>query len=357
MDTSGIAALLQRTVAYQGERITVQTLEEELNVERSRQNAQVETLAELRQHNEVLQGALAQELTQLRVLGEAVARGESAARGEEEASFWQRLKARLGLGAREPIVRHSVEDLLRQQYEASVRRVREASEFADRLQVAEQELYDEIERLNGRIIDAARNEELAAAFVLELQAAREPLEAQLVGEESAELRERQRELDRLKRILSEHSTLLQLYHTAETRLDRLKHSTAQLAETIAALRSDITQYVMAAGEKLDLVATQIRAIGTAADAGVVMHEMKRSLDAMTEALNQSTRFVSETQSFFRQNLDTLLGDLDVFDAETRDTLEHNLALSRAAEEERIRRGLEVALWKKVEEEAEVGLGS
>ena len=39
-----------------------------------------------------------------------------------------------------------------------------------------------------------------------------------------------------------------------------------------------------------------------------MLELKKSLDVMTESMNATTQFVSETQVFFRKNLDDLLGD-------------------------------------------------
>ena len=114
--------------------------------------------------------------------------------------------------------------------------------------------------------------------------------------------------------------------------------------TVSARHMDISPALRAAAsEKLDLVAGQIRAIGTAADASVVMLEMKRSLDAMTEALAQTTRFVADTQLYFRQSLPHLLDDLHVYDEQTRDALRRNLEVSQALEDERIARGVEFAL--------------
>ena len=77
-----------------------------------------------------------------------------------------------------------------------------------------------------------------------------------------------------------------------------------------------------------------------------MLEMKKSLDVMTESMNQTTRFVSETQVFFRQNLDELLGDLDVYDDETQALMDKNLAISRDIEEKRIAEAVKVALERR-----------
>ncbi len=250
-----------------------------------------------------------------------------------------------------PFTKRSIEELLRQQYEISALRVKEASQFADKLKVAESDLFDEIERLNGKILESARNEDIAAEYVLQLRDMREALEEELnaAAEGSTERREISADIDKLKRRMSEHSTLLQLYHTSEERIARLKQNTDKLRETIGNLGSDITHYVTAASEKLDLAAGQIQAIGTAADASVVMLEMKKSLDSMTSSMNETTRFVSDTQAFFRANLDGLMQDLELYDGETQTVMDKNLQLSREVEDKRIAEAVQVALQRRAEQ--------
>jgi len=344
---TSVDSLLEKKVSYSGEGISVASLEASIGEEREQQQIQVETLDRLKKRNVEIQKSLAEEVKQLRKLSDYVSRGEVA------GSWWARFKELLsylpGIGD-VMLTQRSVEELLRQQYEISVKRVKEAAEFADKLQVAESELFDELDRLNDKIIEAARNEDTAAEHVLQLRELKATLEKQRdeadEDDDGAERATIQRDLDRIRRELAAHSTRLQLYHTADSRLTRLKESTNLLVDTIGELRSDIVQYVTAASEKLDLVAGQIRAIGTAADASVVMLEMKKSLDSMTESLNETTRFVSETQVFFRENIDNLMEDLQVFDDETRATLKKNLELSKAEEEEQIARAVAVALERK-----------
>ena len=93
---------------------------------------------------------------------------------------------------------------------------------------------------------------------------------------------------------------------------------------------------------------QVQAIGTAADASVVMLELKQSLDVMTESMNQTTQFVSETQAFFRANLDNLLEELELYDDETRQVLDKNLEMSRQIEDQRIQEAVAIALERKRE---------
>jgi hypothetical protein len=331
--------------AYTGEGISVKGLEDSIGGARDRQNAKVGELAVLREKNVQLQKTLSDEVRKLRKLSDYVSQGKL------RSGFVSNLKEVLSYipGLRNlGITKRSIEELLRQQYEISSLRVKEAAEFADKLKAAQADLYTEIERLNAKIIEAAKNEEVAAEIVLELKAERDAREAAIkaMTAGAAGTREAQAELDKLRQELGEHSMKLQLYHTAEERLARLKENTHMLGETIGNLYSDITQYVTAASEKLDLVSGQIQAVGTAADASMVMLELKRSLDVMTESMNQTTQFVSETQVYFRQNLDKLVQELELYDTQTQSTMAKNLAISRELEEKRIAEAIAVAQARK-----------
>jgi len=325
-------ALLQRAVRYSGEGISVRSLEQTIAHERAEQAQRVSALSELRARNEGVHSALADEMERLReVAGEL---------GGRELGIWDRLRA-LFVDETEP--RQSVEALLREQYRISERRLREAAEYADRLSLAERDLHDEIDRLNERVIESAHNEDIAAGYLLELESAEGHLRGRVAALGSGPaLRRAQADLDRLHRAMAEHSTKLRIYATAEDRLAVLKERTVELARTIGHLRSDILQYVTAAGEKLDMVAGQIATVGVAVDAANVVLDLKRAVDAMGESLNHSTRFVSETQRYFRDHISTLVEDLDVYDTETREVLQRNLAHAEAVGEEGVEEALRIA---------------
>lgn len=347
---------LDRPVEYTGEGISVRALEESIGEARRQQDVKVGELKQLRERNVEIQQAMAEEVRKLRKLSDYVSAGRL------KGGFLANLKEILSYipGVRRlSISQRSIEELLRQQYEISARRVKEAAEFADRLTAAESQLRDEIERLNERIIAAAKNEERAAAYLLEVNAVFQEVQSRATALEagSVGVREAQAELDRVKRVLAEHSMRLQLYATAEERLSRLKEGSVRIAETIANLQTDIRQYVIAAGEKLDLAAGQIQAIGTAADASVVVLELKRSLDAMTASMNETTRFVSETQIYFRKTIDDLVGELEIYDDQTRKVLETNLAASREIEDRRIAEAVQTALQRKAEGGGPEGAGA
>ncbi len=345
--SSEVDSLIQKEVTYSGDQISVQSLESSIERVRTSQNTNIEEMKVLNQRNVEIQESLTQEVAKLRKFSDYLKMGKL------EGGFVANMKELLSfLPFMKPFTKRSIEELLRQQYEISTLRVKEASQFADKLKAAESDLFDEIDRLNERILESARNEDTAAEYVLELKTLREQLEARLESAEegSTERREIQADLDKLKRKMSEHSTLLQLYHTSEERIGRLKTNTDRLRETIGNLASDITQYVTAASEKLDLVAGQIQAIGTAADASVVMLEMKKSLDSMTSSMNETTQFVSDTQAFFRANLDGLMNDLELYDGETQAVMQKNLEFSREVEEQRISEAVQVALARRAEKQ-------
>jgi recombinational DNA repair ATPase RecF len=81
---------------------------------------------------------------------------------------------------------------------------------------------------------------------------------------------------------------------------------------------------------------------------------EKSLDVMTESMNQTTQFVSETQAFFRANLDNLMDELELYDDETRKIMDKNLEMSREIEERRINQAVELALQRRREAEGDAG---
>jgi hypothetical protein len=339
--------LLQKSVTYTGEGISVRALEETISRERNLQDRRLSDLNDLRTRNTELQSALSEEMKRLREIS------KSLAEAREEKGLLTNLFKWLPWVKDPAAERRSIEDLLRRQYEISSVRLKEAAEFADRLEAAKIDLFDEIDRLNEKIVNSAENEEKAGLYVLELRELRTELEAKIeLNRDTAEERKLQMELDKTRRLLAEHTTKLKLYATAEERLDKLKRNTRQLAETIAHLQSDITRYVTAASEKMDLISGQIQAIGAAADASVVMLELKQSLDAMTESINETTRFVAETQSYFRENVDTMIEDLDLYDAETEEALRENNLHNQVLDDLDLDNALSGALAKKIDQLAE-----
>ncbi len=343
MNSLSLDDLLDVSRHYSDEKISIRTLEETIHFERQRQNVHVDRLNALRSRNGELQSALSEEVDKLRKLSEDLQSRRT------EPSGWSKFVSKLPFFQKEDTSQRSIEELLRRQYEISALRVKEAAEFADRLDAAKQDLYDEIERLNQKIIDYAGNEKSAAVHVLRLSEMKTEFESRrdLAERGSLESREAQAQVDRVIRALAEHSAMLKLFSTAEDRLVRLQENTRMLAQTITQLQADITTYVTISSEKLDLIAGQIQAIGAAADASMVMLELKQSLEAMTESVNHTTRFVSETQAYFRSNVDQMVEDLHLYDSETENVLQNNLAMNQVYDDMQIAEAISIAMEQKI----------
>jgi ABC-type transporter Mla subunit MlaD len=338
--------ILEHKVAYKGEGISVKSLESSLSVERERQNVEVTKLQELRQRNDELSKSLGQEIRKLRKLSDYFQRGKV------KGTFFSNMKEILSyipLLNRTMVTKRSIEELLKQQYEISSQRVKEAANYSDRLKASEQDLFKEIERLDNKIIEHAKNAEVAADLVLDIKKYIDETQARMdatADKGSAAYRELQAEMSKGRQMLSEHTTSLELYSSAEERLARLKENTRRLQETITNLYTDISRYVRAASEKLDDAIAQISAIGTAADASVVLLDMKRSLDVMTASMNETTQFVSETQMYLRENLDALIKEMEVYDEDTKRVMDTNLERSRAIEDVYVQKAVDKALKMK-----------
>ncbi len=337
---SGASEILTQKVSYSGAGISVRGLEEDIQQERSVQNRHVRELQDLRGQNETLQTALTEEIAKLKALADELHRERKGAK-----FGLRRLLAKLPF-ARDRILSHrSVESLLRQQYELSAQRLKEATEFADRLSVAKAELYDELERQGARIVESAQDAKLAAARVLELNSALDDARMELASADHGAVKARELEVlvDQLERDLGEHSARLKLYETAEERIDRLRDNTRQLAKTISQLSTDMAFYITTASEKLDLIAGQIQAVGAAADASLVLLELQSSLDSLTDSINHTTRFVSETQAYFREIVDRMVENLQLYDEETERVLAKNLAMNELDKELRMAEALTMAI--------------
>ncbi|MFN3198947.1 MAG: hypothetical protein ACE366_11120 [Bradymonadia bacterium] len=331
--TDRAAHILERKVRYHRTDLSASGMESRLRRERRLLNGHIDTLRDLQGQNAEVQHALDEEMSRLKSLSTQVA--EIGDRAQE--SFWSRFRETLsflpGLEAPSEELR-SVEAMLREQYAHSLRRLREAADFADRLEAGEQDLYDEIERLGQEIIKASEDAEQAQGQVAELDVLIDELTARLSdcspGSRDARLIEAR--IDRARRQSTEHEGRRRLYQSTGARLATMKRTTTGLADTLGQLRSDISTYVHHASVRLDTVANQINAIGAAADAGVVVQDLVRALDGMNAALHEATAFVIQTQQYFRAHVDTLVADLDAKAHEEQALLAQAAAYNQAMDE-------------------------
>ncbi len=321
--------VLKKRPAYEGSAMSLGGLERELSEVRQRQDESVKELAGIRLRSQDVALALDVEMKKLARLSKELLRRRKL---KDKRGLWAWMVETFGGG---PITRGSIEKLLKDQYQVACVRVREAGDAADRLRHVEQELRAEVERLGARIHEAAKNQEKAEAFIEELRTLlgdHEAAAARLSDKGGSEHAGLQAAIDRAKNLIGEHRTQAALFKSGVERFERLRRSTLELTAMVNDLYTDIATYVEGASAQLDQASLQIQAVGAAADATAVLLEMKRSLDLLGESVRQTSRFVSETQLYFREHMDRLLEDLELYDRETLRVLEKNRRESAALAE-------------------------
>jgi hypothetical protein len=148
--------VLNRQVAYSGEGISVKSLETEIQQERVVQDSKVDELkgaARAQRRDPGGDGGRAQEAAQVQRLSER----DGAPRAGSRRDFKEVLSYIPGLKGL-ALSQRSIEELLKAQYHLSARRVKEAAEYVDTLKQSEQDLYKEIDRINVKIVEMAKNE-------------------------------------------------------------------------------------------------------------------------------------------------------------------------------------------------------
>lgn len=324
--TSTSSQLAIRPIHYNGEGWNIGRLQDEVGRIRADQNTVLGELEKLRARSGTVAAELGQEMEKLSALSRELVHTR---RRPHHESLRSRLARVFG---RAPLTGSSIERLLKEQYTVASVRVRESADAADRLKEIENTLRRDLEGINERIHTAAENREKALAYVQELERMlneREAEQQRCTTTNGAEYRSITASLDRLRGLVAEHRTQAMLFGSAEERLDRLRESTSALAHLVSDLYADIARYVGAASLELDRVGSQIQAIGAAADAAVVLLEMKRSVELLGTSVRETSRFISETQVYLRSHIDKLVDDLHIFDEQTVRLLEQNRRESHA----------------------------
>lgn len=128
--TKSISDVLSRDVSYSGEGISVRSLEDNIHQEREVQDGKVGELKLLRERNVEIQSAMTDELKKLRKFSDYI---DGTATG---GGFWAGFKEMVSYipGLKSiAISKRSIEELLKQQYHVSARRVKEAAEYVDKI--------------------------------------------------------------------------------------------------------------------------------------------------------------------------------------------------------------------------------
>lgn len=255
-----------------------------------------------------------------------------------------------GLLAKIPLIREiapsrDLKELLNEKIEIAQKRVQEVGNYIDTLQNDIKNLQEDIIRLNKKMVVAAQNEERAAKYVLELEAFRSQLEAQLQGlsdPKSLEARELSAKISDVKRAIWEHGAKLRLYANAEDRLMAIINMNNNFLEIMTNLHGNMQTLYDAGNEVLNELHGNLAGLSSISAAGELSVEMHKSMQSLKQSVNRLAVLASETSLYLTQNIDRLTSEMKIYDKQTEELVSQNLAAEREIKEERINETIEMA---------------
>lgn len=246
--------------------------------------------------------------------------------------------------ARELAPSRDLKELLGEKIEIAQRRIKEAGNYLDTLQADMKALHEDIISLNKRMIVAAQNEEKAAHYVLELEEARKTIEQKLGATDSKSLDARTlaSDLSDIKRLIWEHGGKLRLYSNAEDRLATIIKMNNNFLEIMNNLYANMTSLYESGTEVLSELLTNLAGLASLSKAGEVSVAMHESMESLKKSVNRLATLASETSLYLTQNIDRLTAEMKIYDVETQRLVESNLAQEREIKEQRVNETIELA---------------
>ena len=339
--TADIDSLLNREVVYDGEGYSREGLQTMLTNYQTEHKQNLGNLSELSQAHDDLAAEMTKDLAEQKTAWEHL---RNVFTFNKVGSNLQGLLEKIPL-IRDKVPDRSINDLLEEKIEVAQRRVQQVGNYLDTMQEQVGALQIDITRLNKKMVVAAVNEEKAAKFVLELEAALTQLEEDLgkiEDKKSVEARELQARRDAIKQVIWQQGAKLRLYSNAEDRIASIINMNNNFLEILTNLHGNMQTLYDTGNEVLNELQGNLAGLASAAKAADLTQEMQESMASLKESVNKVAVLASETSIFLTQNVERLTSEMKIYDDETQALVESNLAAEREIKEERINETIELA---------------
>jgi hypothetical protein len=280
----------------QGKPLTAGRLLARQEQDRERGTAFVERVARLAREQRSLSEGLQEELADLQQAGGQL-EALNAPEGGMLDALVRRFRRRQAILAR----RSAAEGLLAK-FEVVSTRLQRASAFSDELHLCALELQAEVDRLHRTVALDGRGARRSALEILSLETQVGLLEERRgkSGESAVA-----RELDEARFNLRSTALSLSLFETA-VKLGRQQLDPArELRDNVLGLHEEMAGFVLAASSATNMAGHRIQALGVAADAPLVVTELKESLAELGHAMESAEIYVEQA----RRLMDHVLPDL------------------------------------------------
>lgn len=272
-----------------------------------RHRAALTKVEELRHTREQIGQALEGEVQVLQEQGERLRKMEVE---REAGGVFVALVRRLS-GGRQMLARRTVAEALNAQFQAASTRLRQASAFSDELRLCALELQAEVAALHDELREAEQQLRARSGAVEGLRAR---LAAVQAGEQELSLEERDRQLDHLSFALREAVLGLEHVRIGAEFSGAQIGPTRALRDTVMALYEGMSRYVLAASASLDAAGRRIQPLSMAADAPVVIAELRESIGDLDAAMSATAAYVQQTREILDRTLPVLTDSMRLSDS-------------------------------------------
>lgn len=337
------SSVLSKDIVYSGEDYNRDNLEAMVKDYADKHEERIGELEELKRTHDTISREMTDELAEQKTVWDCVKDMASGEQGAVTANM-RLLLERIPL-LKERLPDRPLSELLQQKIHVTETRIREVGGFLDRMESEVENVRQDIVRLNKKMIVAAQNEEKAAEYVLQLRQIKEQAEAELaeLGDtKTAAHREKEAEIDEIKRAIWQHGGKLRLYSNAEDRIASIVKMNNNFMELLTNLHTNMQSLYDAGQEVLDELRGNLSSLSTATEASELTLEMQKSMESLKVSVNRVARLASDTSLYLTQNVDRMTSQMKIYDEETQALVESNLAEEREHREGAIDEVLKMA---------------
>ncbi|MFA5506725.1 MAG: hypothetical protein WC314_08975 [Vulcanimicrobiota bacterium] len=337
------SALLSKSISYDGEDYNRDTLEAMVKDYGEKHETRIGELEELKKTHDSISREMTDELAEQKTVWDCVKDMTSGEKGAVSANMRLLLERIPMLKDRLPD--RPISELLQQKIHVTETRIREVGGFLDRMESEIENVRQDIVRLNKKMIVAAQNEEKAAEYVLQLRQIKEQAEEELAAmgdTTTAAHREKEAEIDEIKRAIWQHGGKLRLYSNAEDRIASIVKMNNHFMELLTNLHTNMQSLYDAGQEVLDELRGNLSSLSTATEASELTLEMQKSMESLKVSVNRVARLASDTSLYLTQNVDRMTSQMKIYDEETEALVSANLEAEREVREGRIDEVLKLA---------------
>lgn len=340
------SALLKQNVVYDGDDYSRESIDTLVKDYGSKQETRIGELEELKKTHDSISREMTEELQEQKSVWDCIkdmGTGEKGAISANMRLILERIPV-----LRDRLPDRPISELLQQKIHVTEAKVREVGGFLDRMESEVENVRQDIVRLNKKLVSAAKNEERAADYLLQLRQIKEQAEQELAGlgeEKTAAHREKEAEIDEIKRLIWQHGGKLRLYSNAEDRISSIVKMNNNFMELLTNLHTNMQSLYDAGQEVLDELRGNLSSLSTATEASELTMDMQKSMESLKVSVNKVARLASDTSLYLTQNVDRMTSQMKIYDEETEKLVESNLQAERHIKEGKIDEVLKLAAEK------------